>query len=192
MKFGFFTLLILSVGFSVLGIYLTRLGLQWVSYTSLLLWPSWLLGAWIASLHRENKLSKLKIVPVSSMLILFLVIALASRLKNWEGWTQYASWTGFYFTLFLVFLRFEKSITGLRENLFFKSLAWLGQISFSLYLIHFPLFKLFGFIHLYYFQEKPANFIISLAYMIPVFFLAWIFYRLIEHPIHKWSKRLIK
>jgi peptidoglycan/LPS O-acetylase OafA/YrhL len=192
LKFGFFTLLILSVGFSVLGIYLTRLGLQWVSYTSLLLWPSWLLGAWIASLHRENKLSKLKIVPVSSMLILFLVIALASRLKNWEGWTQYASWTGFYFTLFLVFLRFEKSITGLRENLFFKSLAWLGQISFSLYLIHFPLFKLFGFIHLYYFQEKPANFIISLAYMIPVFFLAWIFYRLIEHPIHKWSKRLIK
>ena len=188
LKFGFFTLLILSVGFSVLGIYLTKIGLQWVSFTSLFLWPSWLLGAWIASLHRENKLSKLKILPVSSILILFLIIALASRLQKWEEWTQYAGWTGFYFALFLVFLRFEKSISRRRENLFFKSLAWLGQISFSLYLIHFPLFKLFGFMHRSYFDEKPANFLISLAYLIPVCLLAWIFYRLIELPIHKWSK----
>ena len=192
LKFGFFTLLILSVGFSVLGIYLTKLGLQWVSYTSLFLWPSWLLGAWIASLHRESKLSKLKILPVFSMLILFLIIALASRLQKWEEWTQYACWTGFYFALFLVFLRFEKSISRLRENLFLKSLAWLGKISFSLYLIHFPLFKLFGFMHRSYFDEKPANFLISLAYLIPVCLLAWIFYLLIERPIHKWSKKLTK
>jgi len=192
LKFGFFTLLILSVGFSVLGIYLTKIGLHWVSFTSLFLWPSWLLGAWIASLHRENKLSKLKILPVSSILILFLIIALASRLQKWEEWTQYAGWTGFYFALFLIFLHFEKSISRRRENLFFKSLAWLGQISFSLYLIHFPLFKLFGFMHRSYFDEKPANFLISLAYLIPVCLLAWIFYRLIELPIHKWSKRLTK
>lgn len=192
LKFGFFTLLILSVGFSVLGIYLTKIGLHWVSFTSLFLWPSWLLGAWIASLHRESKLSKLKILPVSSILILFLIIALASRLQKWEEWTQYAGWTGFYFALFLVFLHFEKSISRRRENLFFKSLAWLGQISFSLYLIHFPLFKLFGFMHRSYFDEKPANFLISLAYLIPVCLLAWIFYRLIELPIHKWSKRLTK
>ena len=192
LKFGFFTLLILSVGFSVLGIYLTKIGLHWVSFTSLFLWPSWLLGAWIASLHRENKLSKLKILPVSSILILFLIIALASRLQKWVEWTQYAGWTGFYFALFLIFLHFEKSISRRRENLFFKSLAWLGQISFSLYLIHFPLFKLFGFMHRSYFDEKPANFLISLAYLIPVCLLAWIFYRLIELPIHKWSKRLTK
>ena len=192
LKFGFFTLLILSVGFSVLGIYLTKIGLHWVSFTSLFLWPSWLLGAWIASLHRENKLSKLKILPVSSILILFLIIALASRLQKWEEWTQYAGWTGFYFALFLVFLHFEKSISRRRENLFLKLLAWLGQISFSLYLIHFPLFKLFGFMHRSYFDEKPANFLISLAYLIPVCLLAWIFYRLIELPIHKWSKRLTK
>lgn len=192
LKFGFFTLLILSVGFSVLGIYLTKIGLHWVSFTSLFLWPSWLLGAWIASLHRESKLSKLKILPVSSILILFLIIALASRLQKWEEWTQYAGWTGFYFALFLVFLHFEKSISRRRENLFFKSLAWLGKISFSLYLIHFPLFKLFGFMHRSYFDEKPANFLISLAYLIPVCLLAWIFYRLIELPIHKWSKRLTK
>ena len=192
LKFGFFTLLILSVGFSVLGIYLTKIGLHWVSFTSLFLWPSWLLGARIASLHRENKLSKLKILPVSSILILFLIIALASRLQKWEEWTQYAGWTGFYFALFLIFLHFEKSISRRRENLFFKSLAWLGQISFSLYLIHFPLFKLFGFMHRSYFDEKPANFLISLAYLIPVCLFAWIFYRLIELPIHKWSKRLTK
>ena len=192
LKFGFFILLTLSVGLSLIGVYLASLGLQWVSYTSLFLWPCWLLGAWIASLYRDNKLSKLKIFPVSSILILFLIFALASRLQKWEEWIQYACWTGFYFTFFLIFLRFEKSISRQKENFLFKSLAWLGQISFSLYLIHFPLFKLFGFIHLSYFQEKPANFIITLAYLLPVCFLAWIFYRLIENPIHQWSKRLIK
>ena len=192
LKFGFFTLIMMSVVFSTLSIYLTTLGLQWVSYTFLFLWPSWLLGAWIASLYRDNKLSKLKIFPVSTTLILFFIFALASRLQKWEEWTQYACWTGFYFTFFLIFLRFEKSISRQKENLFFKSLAWLGQISFSLYLIHFPLFKLFGFIHRSYFKDKPANFIITLAYLVPVCFLAWVFYRLIENPIHQWSKRLIK
>ena len=192
LKFGFFTLLTLSVGLSLLGVYLASLGLHWVSYTSLFLWPSWLLGAWIASLYRDNKLSKLKIFPVSSTLILFLIFALASRLQKWEEWTQYACWTGFYFTFFLIFLRFEKSISRQKENLIFKSLAWLGQISFSLYLIHFPLFKLFGFIHRSYFQEKPANFIITLAYLLPVCLLAWMFYRLIENPIQQWSKRSTK
>jgi len=192
LKFGFFTVLTLSVGLSLLGVYLASLGLHWVSYTSLFLWPSWLLGAWIASLYRDNKLSKLKIFPVSSTLILFLIFALASRLQKWEEWTQYACWTGFYFTFFLIFLRFEKSISRQKENLIFKSLAWLGQISFSLYLIHFPLFKLLGFIHRSYFQEKPANFIITLAYLLPVCLLAWMFYRLIENPIQQWSKRSTK
>ncbi|MDA8775794.1 acyltransferase, partial [Opitutales bacterium] len=45
LKCGFFTLLIMSVVFSTLSIYLTTLGFQWVSYTFLSLWPSWLLGA---------------------------------------------------------------------------------------------------------------------------------------------------
>ena len=68
-KFGFFTLLTFSVGLSLIGIYLASLGFHWVSYTSLFLWPSWLLGAWIASLYCNNKLSKVKIFSVSSTLI---------------------------------------------------------------------------------------------------------------------------
>ena len=192
LKFGFFKLIIFSTGFCLISIYLSKIGLHWVSYTSLFLWPSWLLGAWIASLHRKNKLSKLKILPTSSFLIFFLIISLSSRYQKWEDWMQYSCWTGFYFAVFLIFLRFEKSISRLRENLFFKSLAWLGKISFSLYLIHFPLFKLLGYLHIESFGEKPVNFLFSLAYLIPVCFLAWIFYRLIESPVHQWSKRLIK
>jgi hypothetical protein len=43
-----------------------------------------------------------------------------------------------------------------------KAVSWIGKISFSLYLIHFPLFKLFGYLHRDIFGEKPANFLISL------------------------------
>ena len=64
-----------------------------------------------------------------------------------------------------------------------------SKISFSLYLIHFPLFKLFGYLHRSIFDEKPANFLISLFYLLPVIFLAWLFFMWVEDPIHQWSKK---
>ena len=180
------------MGFSIISIYLSKSGLRWVSFTSLFLFPSWLLGTWIASLHRGNKIMNLKVLHISSMAIFFLIIALVSRLQKWEEWTQYSCWTGFYLAFFIFVLRFEKSIHKLRKNIFFKSLAWLGKISFSLYLVHFPLFKLLGYLHVQNFGHKPVNFLVTLAYLIPVCFVAWIFYRLIEFPSHQFSKKMIK
>jgi peptidoglycan/LPS O-acetylase OafA/YrhL len=192
LKFNFFTLLATSIGFSVLSIYLSKIGLHWISFTSFFLWPSWLLGAWIASLYRNNKITNLKVLPITSMLILFLIISLASRFHKWEEWTQYLSWTGFYFTLFIFVLRHEKIFSKSKNNFIFKSIEWLGKISFSLYLIHFPIFKLLGYLHVENFGEKPANFLLTLAYIAPVLFIAWVFYRLIEFPIHQFSKKLTK
>jgi peptidoglycan/LPS O-acetylase OafA/YrhL len=185
-----FTWLILTA-FCISGftVYLMSLGFQWVSYTSLLLWPSWLLGAWVASLHRENKISEINLLVLSFGLVVFLILSLLSRLENWESWLQYGFWTGFYFILFLLVLRFEKEIYGVSNNIIYTLFAWLGKISFSLYLIHFPLFKLFGYIHRDFWGEKPANFLFSVLYLIPVIFLAWTFFKFVENPIHIWSKQ---
>ena len=70
-----------------------------------------------------------------------------------------------------------------------KAVSWIGKISFSLYLIHFPLFKLFGYLHREIFEEKPANFLISLIYLLPVILIARLFFRWVEDPIHQWSKK---
>jgi peptidoglycan/LPS O-acetylase OafA/YrhL len=189
LRLKFTWLIFISFCISAFTVYLMHLGFQWVSYTSLLLWPSWLLGAWVAELYRENKISEINLVVFSFGLIVFLILSLLSRLENWESWLQYGFWTGFYFILFLLFLRSEKDLYRARNYLIYRTLAWLGQISFSLYLVHFPLFKLFGYFHRDFFGEKPANFLFSLLYLIPVIFLAWIFFKFIENPIHIWSKR---
>ena len=189
LKFSFFKLLILSIVVSGIGVFLSKQGMMWVSFTAIFFWPSWILGAWIAKLYRDNKIKYLNISILCSVLVLLLIFSLMSRLENWESWFNYCCWTGFYFTLMLVFLRFEKALQKLRKIFIYKSLAWLGKISFSLYLVHFPLFKLFGYLHRDFFLEKPTNFLISLLYLIPVIFFAWLFFKYIENPIHKWSKQ---
>lgn len=187
LKFGFLRLLFFSIFVSGTGLYLSKQGMQWVSFTAIFLWPSWLLGAWISHLYKQNTLGRLKSFLIYTFLILFLVLALTSRLKNWESWIQYVCWAGFYFFLFVAVLRSE-SLPRIKESVIFRTLAWLGKISFSLYLIHFPLFKLLGYLHLELVGEKPANFLVSLMYLIPVIFLAWLFFKYVENPIHQWSK----
>ena len=187
LKFGFVIVLIFSACVSAIAVLLTKYGFEWVTFTSLLLWPSWLLGAWVASLHRENNLQKISSHFIIISGLVFLGLSIASRLQNWESWVQYGCWTGFYLFLFIAALK-SKYLNNFENRFIFYLLTWLGKISFSLYLIHFPFFKLFGYLHRQILNEKPANFLISLFYLIPVIFLAWLFFRYIEEPIHKWSK----
>ena len=63
----------------------------------------------------------------------------------------------FYFLLILLGSLLNRMI----GNRLMETVSWIGKISFSLYLIHFPLFKLFGYLHREIFEEKPANFLIS-------------------------------
>ena len=189
LRFKFVWLIVFSICVSGICTYLTIKGMQWISFTALFLWPSWLLGAWVATLHRENKISKFKTSILTLAISLFLALGLYSRLQRWDSWLQYTFWTGFYLFMFIIFLRFEQLFAKVNKNFFLKLLAWLGKISFSLYLIHFPVFRLFGYFHRDFFGEKPINFLITLIYIIPVIFLAWLFFICIENPIHKWSKQ---
>ncbi len=188
MKFGFVRLISLAILISSISILLMNYKFQWISFTAVFLWPSWLLGAFVAYLYRENKLPNLNSIIITIALIIFLAFSLCSLLGKWVSWIHYASWTGFYFFLFLLFIQNENMIMQFRNNIFFVTITWLGKISFSLYLVHFPLFKLFGYWHREIFSEKPANFLITLCYLIPVVLLAWCFFHIVENPIHLWSK----
>ena len=182
-------LLIITIGVSCWTVYLNSQGIVWPSFTALFLWPSWLLGACVAQWYREDKLSNCNLPVLLLATGVTLALALFSRLENWASWLQYMSWTGFYFLLFIFCLSQPNLLTRFLSKPLFKSISWLGKISFSLYLIHFPLFKLFGYLHKEIWNEKPANFVISLAYLVPVFFLGWLFFRWVENPIHQWSRK---
>jgi peptidoglycan/LPS O-acetylase OafA/YrhL len=180
---------IIALGMSALSILLSYQGYQWLSFTALFLWPSWLLGAWIAKLYREQKLNRIKLGYLLTLTGLSLGVALMSRYLNWETWTQYFSWTAFYSLLFIFCLSHAGFLDRMIGTWLTIAVSWIGKISFSLYLIHFPLFKLFGYLHREISGEKPANFLISLFYLLPVIFLAGLFFRWVEDPIHQWSKR---
>jgi peptidoglycan/LPS O-acetylase OafA/YrhL len=182
-------LLLLAIGISGVTILLSYNGYLWLSFTALFLWPSWLIGAWIAKLHRDQKLKRIKLGYLLSLTGLSLGFALMSRYQNWETWTQYVAWTAFYSFFFIFCLSHEAFINRVTGNGLMKAISWIGTISFSLYLIHFPLFRLLGYLHREIFGEKPANFLTSLFYLLPVIFLAWLFFRWVEAPIHQWSKK---
>ena len=184
-----YLLWIFALGISGVSILLSKQGYHWLTFTALFLWPSWLLGSWIAKLYSDQKLDRIKFPFLVLLLGLTLVVALMSRYQNWETWTQYFSWTAFYSLFFIFCLSHTRFINRMIGNKLTKAISWIGQISFSLYLIHFPLFKLFGYLHREVFEEKPANFLISLFYLLPVILAAWLFFRWVEHPIHQWSKK---
>ena len=179
-------------GLSIWGVYLSNQGFAWTSFTALFFWPVWLLGAWAACLYRKNKLSNLSYVLIIPPLLLSLGLALASRLQNWDAWVQYLLWTCFYLCLLFLTLSLRNNSSNSVLRALYRILSWLGKISFSVSLVHFPLFKLFGYLHISIFAEKPANFIVSLGYLCLVCPLGWLFYLCVERPVHFWSRNRIR
>ena len=117
-----------------------------------------------------------------------LGFALLSRYENWAYWAQYCTWMAFYLFFFIFCLFRAGLIIRIIGNRIFGAISWIGKISFSLYLIHFPLFKLFGYLHIELFGGKPANFLVTLLYLIPVNILSWLFFKWVENPLHQWSR----
>lgn len=180
---------LIALATSTLCVFASNKGYQWLTFTALFLWPSWLLGAWIAKLYRDQKLERIKLGYLLPLTGLSLVVSLMSRYQNWETWTQYFAWTTFYSLFFTYCLSHKSFVNRTISTKITRAVSWIGKISFSLYLIHFPLFKLFGYLHREIFGEKPANFLLSLFYLLPVILIAWLFFRWVEDPIHQWSKK---
>jgi peptidoglycan/LPS O-acetylase OafA/YrhL len=95
---------IITLGMSALSILLSYHGCKWLSFTALFLWPSWLIGAWIAQLFRDQKLKRFKLGYLLSLNGLSLGVALISRYNNWETWTQYFCMDCFLLLLFYFLL----------------------------------------------------------------------------------------
>ena len=182
-KTKFLTLSIIALIVSTLAVNLSKGGMTWLTFTAFFFWPSWLLGAWVAQLHREEQLSRIKLPFYLISKALVLVLALISSHEKWQSWIQYSCWTAFYFLFLIVCLIRAEFIIDILGKKIFQLISWIGSISFSLYLIHFPFFKLFGYLHRSFWEQKPVNFLTTIFYLLTVVFIAWIFYKWIENPI---------
>lgn len=182
-------LFLFSISISIASIFFHNKGYHWINFTSFFLWPSWLLGTWVAVIFKNKKIAQMKNFTILMFLVLSLITAVISWFLKWPFWANYTAWTTFYLTLFIFSLtKFEWIKKQLGER-FISAFSWIGKISFSLYLIHYPIFKVLGYWHRDLFDDKPSNFLITLLYLLPVIFFGWCFYMIIEKPIHQWSKR---
>lgn len=151
-------------------------------------WIIWCSGAWLAEQSKQGKL------PIWRSWFWWIIAAsfcLASifSLRKFPLPLQNFSWASFYFGILFWGLNKSDPLKNL-SNSIKKSLQFLGNISYSLYLIHYPFFILCGALWLHVYGVKPASFLVPLFLSIISLLPAYALYRLIEKPSHQLARNL--
>jgi len=148
-------------------------------------WFSWMLGAWIA----EAQAGATRVRPPRSARLwygLAALFTLAGCGAFYVGqYLAFQLWAiGFACYLYKA-LETRRAAAGSAPM---RVLSRLGDFSFSLYLIHLPLFVLLSSV--IYRSELQMSIWPSLGYMCIAIPVAYAFYRLVELPAMKWSANL--
>lgn len=188
LKFGSKALLWVSGVVSVAGLAIYLSGVNWLLGNFAMYWLIWTSGATLAHYYVQDVLR----VP-SKWIIILGVLSLAIALLAHRVAIPSASFTLLYGCFYLILLWLglttEHKWNSKVPRVLVKCLTILGTCSYSLYLIHKPLFRLCGIIWIDLFGGKPINFFIPLGFVALAVLIAWWFYRIIEMPSHILAKK---
>jgi len=153
-------------------------------------WAIWCAGAFLAEGFGRGNLPKFKLWN-GILLLTLAAISVWGESRQWHLAILTYLWGATYFHIIWLALRnpgvlrrFPRRAVGL--------LVWSGKISYSAYLIHGPLFALCGFLWIHAFGDKPASFLVPLAFSAGVWPIAWLFWRFCEMPFHQIAQRISK
>lgn len=182
-------LIIITGIVSLIALSLFISGQFWMGSDFAMYWVVWCAGVLLAREYANGTLGK----PSTWLLVTaVMAIGIAIVLQVRGIPSPYLElFFGFFYLMLLWFgisteYRWNKYIPGG----IVKAMNVLGTCSFSLYLIHKPVFRLIGIIWVNYFGGKPVNFLIPVGFSILMVFIAWGFYLLIEAPTHALAKKL--
>ncbi|MBS0659002.1 MAG: acyltransferase [Verrucomicrobia bacterium] len=149
-------------------------------------WIIWMSGAWLAERTRHGTLPPFRGLHGT---MAFALLALALLCERWHVPSPYRHflWGALSFLVLWYFLTQPAWFTRLPRGLL-GPFVQLGAISYSLYLLHFPLFYLLSPWYVSRFGGKPANFLVSAAFVGLAVAVAWLFHRLVEAPSHRWAR----
>lgn len=151
-------------------------------------WFSWTLGAWIADARARRAPDARSSIGLYVLAAGF--IALGCVAFHFGQYGAFQFWAaGFAFYLYKALERRNEDTPRLRL------LSRFGDFSFSLYLIHLPIFVLLS--SLLFRSSLQMSIWPSFGYMLVTVPIAYVFYRLVELPAMKWSasfkpKRAVK
>ncbi len=151
-------------------------------------WIVWCAGALLAEWAKREQLPKWQ--PWLWVVMVFtFILGITVTLLKLLIVIQELVWGGFYFTVMLWGLT-QTDPLGFLSTRMRKIFLSLGLISYSLYLLNYPLFRLCGAIWINIFGTKPANFLIPLFFSVLCIPLAYAFYAGIEAPAHRLARKL--
>ena len=180
----FGTISLVSVGLYFQGLR----GIVFSAFTFYILWWS---GAYLAELHAADRLPKPRAVTVLLGIALLATGTIALQQGEKLVMVQRFLFGGFFILLvwwFLVKEPFPQS----KDSRWAKALVYLGNISFSLYLIHYPLLQVCGLVWMEKMGSPPKNFLIPLAFSGLAVGVAHVFYHMVELPSHKLARKLAR
>ncbi len=151
-------------------------------------WIIWCAGALLAEWTKREQLPKWQLWLWVVMACTFILGITVTLLKLFIV-IQELVWGGFYFTVMLWGLTQTDPLRFMSTRMR-KIFLFLGLISYSLYLLNYPFFRLCGEIWINLFGSKPANFLIPLFFSILCIPLAYIFYAVLEAPSHRLGRKL--
>ena len=163
---------------------------DWMRGDFLNYWIIWCSGSLLANLVKHSNLPQFKSHCWLTML-LALIAGIFIVLKSEYVAIGHYIWAIFYFYALWYVLTLP-SPSALIPKLPLRFLLWLGRISYSFYLVHFPLFYLLGYVWIASFGHKPSNFLICFIASFVAMLLGAAFYEVIEKPFHVLAKRIGK
>ena len=144
-------------------------------------WFSWTLGAWIADARARRAPQARASVWLYALAAGF--VALGCAAFHFGQYGAFQLWAiGFAFYLYKAL---ERGNTDRGPALGTRLLGRFGDFSFSLYLIHLPIFVLLS--SLLFRSALQMSIWPSFGYMLVAVPVAYVFYRLVELPAMKWS-----
>lgn len=175
---------------SLLAIIGYSYGIQELDGSCLRFWAIWCGGALLVEWSKRGSLPNFTIWNGLIFGVLLISATLAESLR-WNLVLQQYLWAAAYFHVIWLVLLNPISIHKF-PNWSVRLMVWMGTISYSAYLIHYPLFAVYGYLWRHCFGEKPADFLAPLFFSISIWPIAWLFWKCCEYPFHELSRHLFK
>lgn len=177
-----FTLLCTGIGAIFFALGYSQSGVTFFKYA--LIWNS---GAWLAESYAKGKMPKWTKWHLFA-LVVTLICTMAAGLAGVNDFYLHYGWALASFLLLMWVLGPGAPVFSSKQW-WVSPFVFIGTVSYSFYLLHFPLFKLAGIFWVQVYGSKPASFLIPTLATALVIPFAWIFYHLIELPTHELGRR---
>lgn len=190
-RFGSGWMLVCAAVVSVVSVVMSLNGMAWLEGNFLKYWLVWCAGAWVAERHSMKRLPQWNWLW-RAILLGAVAIACASEMVSFPAArsASFLLW-GTVGVLGLFWATEGKAGGGWVGTVWpAQALVRVGVFSYSLYLVHYPMFFVLGHWWRIWFGSKPSNLLVAMGAVLVAIGVAWIFYILIERPSHVLARRL--